>query len=366
MKKTTKLLALTLAVLLALGLAGCGAKTLSVTSDAAPAPAAYPYAESPAESESGFAMDEESGFANTASAGGLYGADDADGSRTALDEPADMSEKIIYSADATLETTEFDAALEKIQALVKELGGFMESTSVSGNNYSSIARGNTGGRYASFTIRVPSDKFSALTGSLSDIGNVPHCSTYMQNVTMEYYDVQSRLEAYKTQETRLLEMLAVAKSVEDMLAIQQQLTEVQYEIDSLTGQLRYYDHQVNYSTVTLYVTEVREYTPEPTITLTYWQRMTRGFSESLKGVGKFFQDLFLWFVTSLPWLVPLAAVIAGVVVLIRRGVKKHPERAARRAEKRAAKAEKRARKAAAKAAEKSAAPTAEPPKSDDT
>ena len=213
---------------------------------------------------------------------------------------------------------------------------------------------------------MPSDKFSALTGSLSDIGNVPHCSTYMQNVTMEYYDVQSRLEAYKTQETRLLEMLAVAKSVEDMLAIQQQLTEVQYEIDSLTGQLRYYDHQVNYSTVTLYVTEVREYTPEPTITLTYWQRMTRGFSESLKGVGKFFQDLFLWFVTSLPWLVPLAAVITGVVVLIRRGVKKHPERAARRAEKRAAKAEKRARKAAAKAAEKSAAPTAEPPKSDDT
>ena len=364
MKKTTKLLALTLAVLLALGLAGCGAKTLSDTPNAAPAP--YSYAESPAESESGFAMDEESGFANTASAGGLYGAEDADDSRTALDEPADMSEKIIYSADATLETTEFDAALEKIQALVKELGGFMESTSVSGNNYSSIARGNTGGRYASFTIRVPSDKFSALTGSLSDIGNVPHCSTYMQNVTMEYYDVQSRLEAYKTQETRLLEMLAVAKSVEDMLAIQQQLTEVQYEIDSLTGQLRYYDHQVNYSTVTLYVTEVREYTPEPTITLTYWQRMTRGFSESLKGVGKFFQDLFLWFVTSLPWLVPLAAVITGVVVLIRRGVKKHPERAARRAEKRAAKAEKRARKAAAKAAEKSAAPTAEPPKSDDT
>ena len=364
MKKTTKLLALTLAVLLALGLAGCGAKTLSVTPEAAPAP--YSYAESPAESESGFAMDTGSGFANTASAGGLYGADDADDSRTALDEPADMSEKIIYSADATLETTEFDAALEKIQALVKELGGFMESTSVSGNNYSSIARGNTGGRYASFTIRVPSDKFSALTGSLSDIGNVPDCSTYMQNVTMEYYDVQSRLEAYKTQETRLLEMLAVAKSVEDMLAIQQQLTEVQYEIDSLTGQLRYYDHQVNYSTVTLYVTEVREYTPEPTITLTYWQRMTRGFSESLKGVGKFFQNLFLWFVTSLPWLVPLAAVITGVVVLIRRGVKKHPERAARRAEKRAAKAEKRARKAAAKAAEKSAAPTAEPPKSDDT
>lgn len=243
------------------------------------------------------------GFGNLAAEdGGFYEEDVRD---TAADI-ADMTEKIIYSADATLETTEFEHSIEEIRALVKELGGFMESSTISGNNYYSISRGNTGGRYASFLIRVPSDKFSVLTGSLSEFGNVPYCNTYMQNVTMEYYDAQSRLEAYKTQETRLLEMLAAAKSVEDMLAIQQQLTDVQYEIDSLTGQLRYYDHQVNYSTVSLYVSEVTKYTPEPTITLTYWERMTRGFSESLKDVGEFFQDLFLWFVTSLPWLVPLA------------------------------------------------------------
>ena len=145
-------------------------------------------------------------------------------------------------------------------------------------------------------------------------------------------------------------MLAVAESVEDMLAIQQQLTDVQYEIDSLSGRLRYYDHQVAYSTVSLDVTEVREYTPEPTITLTYWQRMTRGFAESLKNVGEFFQDLFLWFVTSLPWLVPLAAVIVLIAWLVRRSVKNRPERAAKRAARRAAKAEKKAQRAAAKTA----------------
>ena len=353
MKKTTKLLALALAVVLALGLAGCGAKTSYAASEAA-------YDSSPMEP----AVSEEAvygGFANTASGDMLY--DGKSGDIAA--EPADMSEKIIYSADATLETTDFDAALEKVQALVRELGGFMESTSVSGNYYSRISRGETGQRSASFTIRVPSDKFSALTGSLSDIGNIPYCNTYMQNVTMEYYDVQSRLEAYRTQEARLLEMLAVAESVDDMLAIQQQLTEVQYEIDSLTGQLRYYDHQVNYSTVTLYVSEVTEYTPEPTIQLTYWQRMTRGFAESLKSVGDFFKDLFLWFVTSLPWLVPLAAGIALAAYLIRRSVKSRPERAAKRAARRAARAEKKARKAAEKAAAKVSAVPEETPKTDE-
>lgn len=351
MKKTTKLLALALAVVLALGLAGCGAKTSYIASEEA-------YDSSPMEAPASAESFMDAGFANTASGSTLYS---ESGDRSASAEPADMSEKIIYSASARLETTEFDTALEKIQALVKELGGFMESTSISGNNYSSIARGSTGGRSASYTIRVPSDKFALLTGSLSDIGNVPYCNTYMQNVTMEYYDVQSRLEAYKTQETRLLEMLAVAESVEDMLAIQQQLTDVQYEIDSLSGRLRYYDHQVTYSTVSLDVTEVREYTPEPTITLTYWQRMTRGFAESLKNVGGFFQDLFLWFVTSLPWLLPLAAVIVLIAWLVRRSMKNRPERAAKRAARRAAKAEKKAQRAAAK----SAAPAEDTAKNDE-
>ena len=286
-----------------------------------------PRPDTPMESESMPSASAPGGFGNLAAEDGGFYEEDV---RDSAADIADMSEKIIYSADATLETTEFEHSIEEIHALVKELGGFMESSTISGNNYYSISRGNTGGRYASFLIRVPSDKFSVLTGSLSEFGNVPYCNTYMQNVTMEYYDVQSRLEAYKTQETRLLEMLAVAKSVEDMLAIQQQLTDVQYEIDSLTGQLRYYDHQVNYSTVSLYVSEVTKYTPEPTITLTYWERMTRGFSESLKDVGEFFQDLFLWFVTSLPWLVPLAAVVVLIVWLIRRRAKNRPERAAKR------------------------------------
>ena len=364
MKRTTKLLALALALVLALGLAGCGAKTSSMTDSyyserISSAPMEEPRPDTPMESESMPSASAPGGFGNLAAEDGGFYEEDV---RDSAADIADMSEKIIYSADATLETTEFEYSIEEIRALVKELGGFMESSSISGNNYYNISRGNTGGRYASFLIRVPSDKFSVLTNSLSAFGNVPYCNTYMQNVTMEYYDVQSRLEAYKTQETRLLEMLAVAKSVEDMLAIQQQLTDVQYEIDSLTGQLRYYDHQVNYSTVSLDVTEVREYTPEPTITLTYWERMSHGFTESLKEVGEFLQDLFLWFVTSLPWLVPLAAVIVLIVWLVRRSAKKRPERAAKRAAKRAAIAEKKAQKAAAKAAAKSTAPAEESPK----
>ena len=350
MKRSTRLLSLILVLVLALGFAGCGSSKSS--SSPAAGQAAYDTgvymtnstydsfdyeyaAEAPmAAAESSSATSSAGGFSNRS--GDMPSAEN-------------MSDKIIYNAEVTLETTEFDSSVERIYALVSELGGYMESTSVSGSNYSSISRGNTGVRNAFYTIRIPSAHFNELTGTLSDLGNVPYCRTYSQNITQQYYDIQSRLEAYRTQEKRLLEMLSIAETVEDMLSIQRELTEVQYQLDSLTGTLRYYDNQVSYSTVNLTVQEVREYTPEPTVKLTYWERMTRQFRQSLKDTGEFFSDLFLWFVTSLPWLVPLAAVIALAVALIRRRVRRNPERSQARAERRA---EKKAARAARRAVRK--------------
>ncbi len=368
MKRSVKILSLILVLAVVLGFAGCGASRKY--SAAAPA-ASYSYNTSAAydtaaveeyEYDMGaYPAEAPMAAASTteAKAAGLSGQNQSS-------SPTDMSEKIIYNAEVTLETTEFDDALEKIGALVGELGGYMESTSISGSNYSSISRGNSGVRSASYTIRIPSEHFNQLTGTLSDLGNVPYSRTYSRNVTQEYYDVQSRLDAYRTQEKRLLEMLAIAETVEDMLAIQRELTEVQYELDSLTGTLRYYDNQVSYSTVYLSVQEVREYTPEPTIKLTYWERMGRDFRTSLKNTGEFFTDLFLWFVTSLPWLIPLAAVIWLAIHLIRRRIRRDPERSRARAERRAAKKEARANRRAARKGAKKAAPVREENSSEST
>jgi hypothetical protein len=339
MKNAKRIIALLLAALMALALAGCGA---SKNDTAASAGAYYDAREDylydePAEAEAPMpaAADEASN--------GVGGANNS-----VPDNAPDMSEKIIYNAEVTLETTGFDDALERIAAMVRDMGGYMESTSVSGSNYGAISRGSAGARSAYYTIRIPSARFAEFTGSLTDLGNVPYSRTYTRNVTREYYDTQSRLDAYKVQETRLLEMLSVAETVEDMLAIQRELTDVQYEIDSLTGTLRYYDNQVGYSTVDLTVREVREYTPEPTITLTYWERMSKGFRESVHNTAEFFKELFLWFVTSLPWLIPLCAFIALLVALLRRRAARSPEIAARRAARKAARALRRAARKARK------------------
>ena len=83
--------------------------------------------------------------------------------------PDENPEKIIYSADATVETTEFDKTLEELAALIKEYGGWVQSSSINGANYYSISRGSSYNRSADYTIRIPSDKFQTVRGSLSTL-----------------------------------------------------------------------------------------------------------------------------------------------------------------------------------------------------
>lgn len=281
-------------------------------------------------------------------AGGVGGTVDVSNGSTQQSKAAQMkADKIIYTASAELETADFEATVEGVSALTAEYGGFMESSSVTGSNYYNYSRGKVGLRSASFTIRIPAESFQAFTSTLSELGNVPYLNTSSDNVTASYYDTESRMNAFKTQETRLIEMLSIAETVEDMLAIQQQLTEVQYEIDSLQSRLTNYDRHVSYSTVYLNVTEMEEYTAPPApVKKTYWEKMGDGFADSLRSVGKFFTDLFLWFVTNLPAITVWAAAIFVVIRLIRRAQRTRRENGGkslreRRAERRALKAAKK-------------------------
>ena len=309
MKKTLSLL---LAVLLVFALCACGSadsasSAPSAAYDMVSTETAYP-AEAPEEDYGGFAV-----------AGGTQL---ETGSGAA---PEGSPEKLIYSASATVETTEFDQTIEKLSALVEQYGGFVESSSINGSNYYTQSRGYSSERYASYVIRVPSGKFSALMGSLSTLGNVPYSHTYTENITAQYYDTDARLTAYQTQEARLLEMMEAAETVEDLIAIEEKLTELRYQIESLQSTLKNWDRQVAYSTLDLEIQEVIEYTPESR--MSYGQELALALTNGLRRTGEFFKDLLLAIVGALPALVILAVVLAILIPVW----KKH--RKARRAKK---------------------------------
>ena len=357
MKNWKRLSTLLLAIAMLLTLSACGSARKSENSSAPtprPEPAAAAsgmyYSDSYAAEEAVYDGDYESGFSAVSTAAAPNSGRDSQS-----DAPDENPDKIIYSADVTVETTEFEETVGKVSGLVEKYGGWIESSSVSGSNYYQISQGNTKTRDASYTLRIPGNRFSALMESLSDLGNIPYSHMYTENVTAQYYDTQARLKAYTTQETRLLEMMELAESVEDVIIIEDRLTELRYKIESLQTSLNNWDRRVSYSTVYLSVKEVLEYTPEEKVEPTYGEELVEALKAGLHNAGQFLKDLLVFLVEVIPVLVILVPIIWLVVWLIRKlkrnGVAKRAARQEARLEKKARAAKEKAEKARAKADE---------------
>ncbi len=317
--KMKKSLSLLLALVLLFSLAGCGSSHSAKSDSYRPASSAGAavysdsYAAEFAAAEPEMPMaDEDAAFGLSATNGSAA----APESGKAPEAGEIAVDKIIYSASATVETTDFDDTVAKLEAMISQYGGFIESSSVSGNNYYHSSHGYASSRSAEYRIRIPSRDFGTVMNSLSTLGNVPYSNTYTENITSQYYDVQARLNAYRTQEQSLLDMMEKAETVKDLLEIQDQLTDVRYHIESLQSTLTNWDRQVSYSTISLSVQEVSEYTPEAK--LSFGEQLRLALGRGLRSLGEFFRDLLLWLLEALPALLILAAFVVLVVFLVRR------------------------------------------------
>lgn len=310
-----KLISLFLILALALSLCACGGAAKSAPQADYAENETYLYAEEAKAEEPMWYSDDE----------GVYGLSSAGAPLAAggdSDAPAERPGKIIYSANVQAETTDFDGSLAKLEELVEEYKGWVESSSVNGSKYDDSSRGRVSRRSANYTLRFPSDRFDELMGSLSALGNIPYTHTYTENVTAQYYDVQARVTALSTQEQRLLEMMELAETVEDIIILEDRLTEIRYQIESLQSSLNNWDRQVSYSTVYLDLIEVQEYSPEPQVQPSFGQKLRTALKDGLHGAGTFFSELLLFLAEALPTLLILAAVALAVILPLRKSRKK--------------------------------------------
>jgi len=330
MKKLNRVLTLTLALLLLCSLCACGSSAYKEEIGAGA------YINSPAYAEPSYATDMED-YGGFAAEDYAYSEDGSSSGTEAL--PAINPDKIIYTANATVETTDFETTLQGVEALVKGCGGFIESSSINGSNYSNLSRGYTSRRSASYTLRIPCEQFNTVMNDLTTLGNVPYTSTYTENISAQYYDTQARMEAYKAQETSLIAMLEKAETVADIITIEDKLSDVRYRIESLQSTLTNWDRQVSYSTIYLSVNEVTVYTP-PT-ELTFGEKLANAFTDGIAAFGDFLQEVSFFVAESFLFLLLLAGIIVLVVFLSKK----------RRAARKAAKAAKQQAKAEAVPAE---------------
>ncbi len=232
------------------------------------------------------------------------------------EQVADNSRKLITTVNMYAETEDLDQTTTEVQNKVKELGGYVESSSL--YNGSSYASDN---RSVSFTIRIPADKLDQFVTVVEEGTNVTNKSVNVEDVTLEYVDVESRKTALEAEEKRLLEILEEAETVEDIITVESKLTDVRYELESIESQLRTYDNQIDYSTVYLGIDEVKQYTPAEE--KGFFQRISEGFVYNLKELGDFFVELIIWVIIHIPQIVIIAAVVAVVFVIRKKRKKKN-------------------------------------------
>lgn len=252
------------------------------------------------------------------------GAENADGggisnkTETASVQPTDSTRKLIRRVYMDAQTKTFDVLMAAVTKQVEQLGGYFETSSVKGgagggNSYMPVDAGAQM-RYAHMVIRIPKDKTDELVSMINEQSNVVSKQETMEDITLNYVDVESRTKAFKIEQERLLVLLEKAEKIEDVIAIEARLSEVRYQLENYQSQLRTFDNLIDYSTVTLDVGEVLRVTPTEQKTL--GSRMKNGLSQTMYDMGQGAQNLFVWVVVNLPYIVVWAVLAAIALVII--------------------------------------------------
>ncbi len=278
-------------------LAGCGSDATDSISQAA----TYDMAPEAA------VMTEEDDYSN-------YSAGESGGS--ALNTPTD-GRQITFSSHVYMETSEFEQSQETLTELLQKHSAYIDYTDI----YSDVRDS----RSAYYSIKVPAGSYSDFLADLNDVGQILNLSEQSEDLTSQVIDVEARLESLNRQEARLLALLDETGELSDLILIQDQLAQVQYEIESYLGQQRALQGLISYSTISIDITEVKQLSEVPEED-TYLSRLVTTFQDSLYFTVEFFQDLSLMLIWMMPVWILLIVVLIIVIIIVRINRKKRKNR----------------------------------------
>ncbi|HLF70094.1 MAG TPA: DUF4349 domain-containing protein, partial [Actinomycetota bacterium] len=210
--------------------------------------------------------------------------------------------KVIKDANLEIKVGkgEFQRRFTAAQNLAESFGGFVAESTIT-HQKDELTSG-------SLTIRVPGDRFEQAVTALKKLGKVTNESQSGQDVTSQVVDLEARLRHAKAQETVFLRLMDQSKSISDIIAVQQQLSNVQLEIEQLQGQLNAITDLVSMATIRMSLFEPGAKAPgTPRGIAKAWQEALDGAVNVVAGV-----------IVVAGWLAPIAVVAIIVWLIVRR------------------------------------------------
>lgn len=218
----------------------------------------------------------------------------------------DIPRMIIYNGAINMVVKDTGAAQEKIVQLAESSKGYI-------SNASSYAQGS-GLMRIELTLRIPADQFQTAMASLRDMAmEITHESIGSQDVTQEYVDLESRLRALESKAARLEELMEDAEDTEAVLAVYEQLSSTQLQIEEIKGRMKYLERSSAMATITINMTpdelsqpvEIAGWRPQGTA-----KQAIEALIKTYQGIA----DLLIWFVLlGIPVLFALSLVIFVIV-----------------------------------------------------
>ena len=216
--------------------------------------------------------------------------------------PRKTERKIIYDARIELVVDSLSATEQAIVRIIKENDGYLaesDQTSAQQNQ-----------RHATWRVRVPVASFDAFVGAVVKLGEVQRNHVGSQDVTEEYLDLDARIRNKREEEKRLLKHLADSTGkLEDILAVERELSRVRGEAEQMEGRLRFLADRADLSTVTIEANEWKDF--KPPVAASFGTQISRTFFNSVERLVEFGKGFSIVVVALLPW-IPL--MLIGLVL----------------------------------------------------
>lgn len=225
-----------------------------------------------------------------------------------------QNRKIIKNVELSVETTDYDKLMSDLEKQIADLGGYVEQSSQRGN------RTSAENRSAEMTVRIPCDKADSFSDFVKQNGNLVGKSISTEDVTLKYVDAESRLSAKQAEKQALEALLEKAQSVDEIISVRERLAQVIGEIEAYSSQLKTMDNLVDYTTVTVNITEVRKTTV--TEEQSTWQKIGTNMKNSAENVWNGAVALFVFVLGSLPYIAVIAVITVVIILACTRPGKK--------------------------------------------
>lgn len=228
-------------------------------------------------------------------------------------------EKLVYTGYFDIETLDYDTTVAQIKKDIGTYKGFTETSNETDDNYDwyeDTEDAEEQNRNLYMVVRIPTESYGEFTEGMTTYGQITSSSEEVENVSKQYNDISAQIEALEKEETRLLEMMDAAETIDEMITVEERLTTVQSELNQYRTSKSELDTEITYSTITLNIDEVHQYSEPVVEDPTFGARLKETIKESFVGFLVFLQEILLFFVKMLPYILMIAVLTIIILAII--------------------------------------------------